>query len=191
MAQPRPRKSGRRFGDFAIDQAEHGRSDEAGEQEDEHDRLEDEDDVPGVPVGIPGREGPHAVVVGEVEQDVAERGEEREAPEENPARRDGGLFSADMMEAPAEERDHEGDHGRADERVGESAMVLEADQRPAESPEDVEVGGFRGECHGQRGVRGLAIEAGAAQACAGEEVGDWFHELAFEGKHTARRTASL
>jgi len=44
-------------------------------QENEHDRLEDEDDVPGVPLFGERPEGAHAVVIGEVEQDVAEAGE--------------------------------------------------------------------------------------------------------------------
>ncbi len=65
--------------------------------------------------------------------------------------------------------------GAPSKRVGEAAMMLERDQRSAKAPQDIEVGGFGGQGHGQRGVRGLAIEAGAAQACAGEEVGDRFH----------------
>ena len=92
----------------------------------------------------------------------------------------GGFFRRSMMEAPAEERDHEGNQRRAEQRVGEAAMVLKGNQRPAKAPEDVEVGRFGGECHGQRGVRGFAVEAGAAEACAGEEMGDWFHRFVMD-----------
>ena len=44
-----------------------------------------------------------------------------------------------------------------------------------ESPDDVEVGGFGGEFGGQRGVGGFAIESGAADAGAGQEMRDGLH----------------
>jgi hypothetical protein len=53
--------------------------------------------------------------------------------------------------------------------------VLEAGDGAGDRPEDVEVGGFGGECHSQGGVGGGAIEAGAAEAGAGHEVGYGFH----------------
>ena len=68
-----------------------------------------------------------------------------------------------------------GDKGRGDEGVGDAAVVLEAFDGAGKSPDDVEVGGFGGEdgCHGC--VGGFAVEAGASDACAGEEVRDGLH----------------
>ena len=126
---------------------------------------------------------------------MAEIGDQREEPEQEPSRRDGRLLSSQPVKAPAEERDHQRDQRRSQEGMGEAAMMLEGDQRSAKAPQHIEVGRFRGQRHGQRGICGLAIEAGAAQACAGEEVGDWFHEslrrFGVRGKHTATAPASL
>ncbi len=135
---------------------------------------------------IPRGKRPQTVIVGVVQEQVAEVGDEREEPEQQPSRRNRRLLSSQTMKTPAEERDHERDERRSQKCVGEAAMMLKGDQRPAEAPRDVEVRRFGGQGHGQRGICGLAVEAGAAQACAGEEVGDGFHRfvkecLAFEG----------
>ena len=59
--------------------------------------------------------------------------------------------------------------------MGPSAMVLEGGDGAFDGPEDVEVGGFGGERHGQGGVGGLAVEAGAGEDGSGHEVGDGIH----------------
>ena len=71
--------------DFAADEAEERRGDESDEENEKKDGLEDEDEGAGVPAGIEGEEGTEAVVVGPVEQQVAEQGDERETVEQAPA----------------------------------------------------------------------------------------------------------
>ncbi len=61
--------------DFLVNQREERRNDQSEEQEAEQDGLEDENDVPGVPPFGKRPERAHAVIVGEVEQNVAEPGE--------------------------------------------------------------------------------------------------------------------
>jgi len=58
--------------------------------------------------------------------------------------------------------------------VGKAAMMREVVDRAFESPEDVEVGGLGCEHHRGGGQGGLAVETGAAQNSAGEEMGDRF-----------------
>src|SRR5690348_10197585 len=45
--------------------------------------------------------------------------------------------------------------------------------RAFESPEYVEIGRFSGQGHRRSGECGLAVESGAAQNSAGEEMGNW------------------
>ena len=71
--------------------------------------------------------------------------------------------------------DERGFEGEAEEGVGDAAVVLEGGDGAAEGPEGVEVGRFGGEGHGEGGVGGLAVEAGAGEAGSGQEVGDGFH----------------
>ena len=66
--------------------------------------------------------------------------------------------------------------------MGESAVMLKACYRPAKAPKDIDVRRLGRQGHGQRGVGRSAIEAGAAEACAGKEMGDWFHELPVAGR---------
>ncbi len=68
-----------------------------------------------------------------------------------------------------------GNEGHGDEGVSDAAMVLESFDRAGKSPNNIEVGGFGGEYRSQRSVGGFAIESGAADAGAGQEVGDGFH----------------
>ena len=77
MAQPRPRKRLRARADFAIGKAEEPGHDESKEEERPEDRLGDEHEAARVPARIEGEERAHAVVVGPVEQQMAERGDER------------------------------------------------------------------------------------------------------------------
>ncbi len=182
---------------FAVDEAEEGWGDERDEQQEEDEGFEDEDEGAGVPVGVEGKEGANAVVVGPVEQDVAEKGDEGEAVEEAPA--DRGLWSGDVggggveglvgdgvrmglfsVRAPAvEEPDGADDDGGferyADEGVGDAAVVLEGCDGAAYGPEGVEVGGFGGDRHRDGGVGSLAVEAGAGEDGSRHEVGDGFH----------------
>jgi len=67
---------------FGVDEAEERGSDEREQQRGEHNRLKDEDEGTLVPVRVEGEEGAEAVVVGPVEQEVAEESNEAEAPEE-------------------------------------------------------------------------------------------------------------
>src|SRR5580704_12090769 len=61
--------------DFFVDEREERRDDQAENQEREHDRLEDENDIPRIPLLGERPERANAVVVGEIEQDVAEASE--------------------------------------------------------------------------------------------------------------------
>jgi hypothetical protein len=84
------------------------------------------------------------------------------------------------IQRPVDEPDEAGDYkshsGRSDEGMRDSAMMLEADDRSPEGPEDVEVGRFGSEGGSERGVGGAAVEACATNAGSGEEVGDWLHK---------------
>ena len=74
------------------------REQEAGE----HDGIEDEHDVPGVPLLGKRPERPDAVVVGEVEKDVAQTGETGEKEENSPARREIWIFQLAAAQTPQE-----------------------------------------------------------------------------------------
>ena len=80
------------------------------------------------------------------------------------------------MKDPYHANHHAGDDGHGPERVRDAAMVLELLDRPGESPEDIEIGSLGGQHRGQSGVGRLAVESGAANAGAGEEMGDGFHK---------------
>src|SRR5208282_5841842 len=56
-------------------------------------------------------------------------------------------------------------------------MVFQLLHRTGETPEYIEVGGFGSQHGSERGVGRLAVEAGAADAGAGEEVGEWLHSV--------------
>ena len=55
--------------------------------------------------------------------------------------------------------------------------MLQHFDRPCETPEDVEIGGFGGQRGCQRHVRGLAIETGAANAGPGQKVRNRLHSV--------------
>ena len=59
----------------------------------------------------------------------------------------------------------------------DAAMMLQLFDRAGESPKDVQIGGLRRQHRGERGVSRLAIQSGSANACAGEEMSDWFHSV--------------
>jgi hypothetical protein len=56
-------------------------------------------------------------------------------------------------------------------------MVREAEGGATEAAEDVQVRGFGGERERERGQRGFAVEPGAPQAGAGQEVSDGFQAV--------------
>jgi hypothetical protein len=169
---------------FATDEAEEGWGDESDQEDEEEDRFEDENEgTAGVPARIEWKEGADAVVVGPVEQEMTEQGNEREAVEQAPA--DGGagrLAGGGSTGTPAvEEPDRTDDDGslewEAEEGVGPPTMMLKGRDGTVDGPEDVEVGDFGSECHGDGGVGCLAVEPGAGEADSGHQVGYGFHRV--------------
>src|SRR5208282_6089187 len=80
------------------------------------------------------------------------------------------------------------DKRRAHEAVCNSAMVLQPCGGALERPNDIDIGGFGGEHHGQRGESALAIEAGAPHAGAGQKMSERvqvFPRLSVTGSKTA------
>ena len=108
----------------------------------EHDGLEDENDVPGIPLLGKRPERAHAVIVGEVEQNVAETGEAGIEKEQSPARRKVGIFYLASAQTPNqidEAEHHRGVDRNSKKRVRESTMMRKAERRAAESAENVEI----------------------------------------------------
>ena len=116
----------------------------------------------------------HAVVIGEVEQNVAESGEAGVEEEQSPARWEVRIFHLASAQTPdqIDEADYYGGvEWKSEEGVGEAAMVGEGEGRATEAAEDVQVRSLGGERERERGQRRLAVESGAAQACASRENG--------------------
>ncbi len=82
---------------------------------------------------------------------------------------------APAVEEPDSSDDNCGFEWYADKCVGDAAMVLEGCDGAVDGPEGVDVGGLGGDGHGEGGVGGLAVEAGAGEDGSGHEVGDGFH----------------
>ena len=62
--------------------------------------------------------------------------------------------------------------------MGKSAMVGESERRATNhAGNNVEIRGFGGEGQRERGQSRLAVESGASQAGAGQEVGDGFQAV--------------
>src|SRR6266478_5344425 len=134
--------------DLFVDQRKQCRENQAESENDEQDGLDDEDDVPGDPALGKWPEGAHSVVIGEVEENVAEAGEAGVDEEQSPARRKigiAGLASAQAPDEIDESNDHGGHQRDAQERMCESAVMVQAERGAAEAAEDVKVGGFSGE----------------------------------------------
>src|ERR1700745_1347467 len=72
--------------DFAADESEDCRNQQSEKQSGEHDRLKNEDDVPRIPMPIERQEWPNAVVVSEIEQNMAENGKNPKKEQKPPAR---------------------------------------------------------------------------------------------------------
>jgi len=108
---------------------------------------------------------------------MAKAGEAGVEKKQSPSRRKIWIFNSAAANTPDEinEADYSGGiEWYAEERVRKAAMVREGESWTSEAAEDVEVGGFSGEREREGGQSGLAVEAGASQACAGQEVGDRF-----------------
>jgi DNA ligase (NAD+) len=178
--------------DFAADEAEERGGNEGDEEKQKDDRFEDEDEGAGVPARVEGEEGAYAVVVGPVEEEMAEEGDEGEEVEQAPADGGGafagcGLVGLDRLGAgaagsPAMDEvdggyDDCGFEGQAEEGVGPAAMVLEGGDGTVDGPEGIEVGGFGGEGHGYGGVGCFAVEPGTREAGSGHEVRHRFHAV--------------
>ena len=166
------------------DQTEEQGEDEGQEEQKEDEGVEDEDEGAGVPARIEGREGAEAVVVSEVQGEVAEEGEESERVEQAPA--DGGVgelialgfrgsLQPDAVENVYGCDDYAGFNGESDEAVGDSAMVLKAGDGAEEAPEGVDVGEFGAYRHGEGGVGRASIESGAGHAGTRQDVCNGFH----------------
>ena len=94
----------------------------------------------------------------------------------------GGLLGCSSTGAPAMEEPDSADDDRglewdAEEGVGPSAMMLEGGDGAFDGPEDVEVGRFGGDRHGDGGVGCLAVESCAGEAGSGHQVGYGFHRV--------------
>ncbi len=73
--------------------------------------------------------------------------------------------------------------GETKESMGPTPVMSEVCDGAADGPKGVEVGSFGGEHHGEGGVAGTAVEAGAGEACSGKEMGYGVHE-GLSQKHT-------
>ena len=151
MAQPRPRKRTRRAPTSPAMRPKRTRGDEGCGQKQQHKGLDDEDEGARVPAWIEREERPKPVVVGPIQQQVAEQGNDGERVEKAPAygrlcgcrspgggigcgRRGGRAAQADAVDHP-EDRDERGCLKReAYEGMGDSAMVLECGHGAAKAP---------------------------------------------------------
>src|SRR4030088_1108976 len=176
------RRSARAY--FAADEAEEGWGDESDQEDEKEDRLEDEDEGAGVPARIKRKKGEEAVVIGPVKQEGTEEGDEGKAVEQAPAYggrgrlAGGGLTGAPAVEEPDRTDDDRGLEWEAKEGVGPAAMMLEGSDRAVDGPEEVEVGDFGRERHGDGGVGCLAIKPGSGEAGSGHQVGYGVHSFA-------------
>jgi len=162
---------------FPINERKQRGHDKAENQDDEYDRFVDVDDVPGVPAFGERPERTYAVAVGVVEEDVAEAGEAGIDEKQTPAGREIWVTSFAAAQPPDsvdKGDDSRGDDRDAEERMRETAMVIEGEGGSAEAAEDVEIGGFGGKGEGGGSERGFTVQAGAAEVGAKQEMGDGF-----------------
>ena len=117
---------------------------------------------------------------------MREEGEEGEGEEQRPLGWGFGLGCAGGSFAEAVvcvegEGDEGGFKGDAEEGVGDAAMMLESGERAACGPEGVDVGELGCDGHGGGGVRGSAVEAGAGEDGADQDMRYWFHRGKYRG----------
>ena len=162
---------------FAADQRKCRWGNQSQNQNAKHYGFEDENDVPRIPFLGKWPERAHAVVIGEVEQDVAKPSETRVQEKQSPTRRQSWIFYLAAAQAP-DQIDEAENYCSVDwnpeERMRESAMMSESKGRPFDAAEHIQIRSFGGERKRKCGQRCLAIEPGAAQACAGQKVSDGF-----------------
>src|ERR1700689_1094779 len=133
--------------DLLIDQRKQRWHRKAENQHDEKDGLVDVDDVPRIPALGKRPKRAYAIAVGVIEQNVAEACETGIGVEQSPARRKIRVASFAAAQAPDsihERDDRRGDDWHAEERMRESAMVIEGEGRSAEPAEDIAGGSLSG-----------------------------------------------
>ena len=168
--------------DLVADESEDCGDQQTKQQCCKHHRLEDEDDVPRVPAPVEWQKRPDAVVVSEIEQNVAENGQNPKKEQQSPARREGRRFAA--IHSPAMKCVDEAEHdcriyGCSDEGMGKTAMGSHRSHRSIETPKYVHIGEFCGESDHQCRVTGSPVESCASDTCAGKKVSDRFHTGTF------------
>ncbi len=90
-----------------------------------------------------------------------------------------GCVAPAAMPEPNYAGDGERDKRRAQKCMGNAAVMSKLVYRPAQAPKHIQVGRFGCQGHGERRIGSPAVETGAAQACASEEMRDRFHEWDF------------
>ncbi len=85
----------------------------------------------------------------------------------------------ERVQQPDEADDQRGEDGNCKKSVGDATVLDESAGRALEVGEDVDVGRFGGEGHGEGGESGLAIEARTGKGSSGEEVGYGLHDVRF------------
>jgi hypothetical protein len=90
-------------------------------------------------------------------------------------RRTGRIRAQNPVAGPNKPSDDEGDNRCGDKGVSDAAVMLETDNRPAEAPDNIQIGSLGGQGRCECGIGSAAVEAGAADAGSGEEVGYWLH----------------
>ena len=144
-------------------------------------RIENVNNVPGVPAVVKRLEQTNTVGSGVVEQQVAQRSQHGAEIEIAPARGKPGrrprrTGSGEPFARPKTvQQKHDAKHGcrdewHAHETVRDPAMMLQSGDRSAKLPQHIGVGGFSGQHHGYRSQGGLPIEAGASHTGAGQHV---------------------
>ncbi len=160
--------------DLFLDQPEQARHHQPRHQRQQHHRLGERHDVPVIPAIGKRHERPHAVRIRVVEQDMAERADQRIAEQQRPARRELGRFAAASQAKAIPQVDdahrHRGVERHAEKRVRQSPVMLEAEHRPAQLTDHVHVGRFgRNRQDSGRQPAG-AIESGAPKARPGQQM---------------------
>src|SRR5262249_42241909 len=130
---------------FDADQPKEARQDEAQHEHGENHWLEDENDVPGIPLFRKRPEGANAIIVCEVKQDMAQPCQVGKQEQEAPAwgeiwvPRSAATQSPHCVYKTRDQRFHE---HKAENRVGESAMMFKSEDRPVQAAKHIQVGGL-------------------------------------------------
>src|SRR6266576_1127151 len=163
-----------------IDERKHRWNDQSKNQQNQHHGLNNKHDVPRIPPLRKWPERPDAVIICEIEQNVAESGKTGIEKKHAPSRRQIGIFCFPAPQPPYQI--YESDHNRgiqwdAEERMREATMMFETNGRPPETANNVEIRRFGRQSQRERGQRRFAIEAGASHARAGQKVSQGFQAV--------------